>query len=72
MRRCGEFNVIFYAPKTETGQKELSQRVASVHADTVVSRLQKLTCPTAQKLQLLDAIITQSKYLQIKKGDKSL
>lgn len=73
MRRCREVNVIFYAPKTEAGQKELSHRVASVHADAVISRLQKLTCPTAQKLQLLDAIIKQRQHLQMKeKGEKSL
>lgn len=64
MRRRGSVNVIVYFPQTEIDQKELARRVASIHADAVIARLQKLTCPTTQKLQLLDAIITQCKHHQ--------
>ncbi len=64
MRRCGSVNIIVYSPKTEVGQKELARRVASIHADAVIARLQKLTCPTAQKQQLLDSIIAQCKHQQ--------
>lgn len=64
MRRCGSVNVIIYAPNTENGQKELSRRIASIHADAVIARLQKLTCPTTQKLQLLDTIIARCKHQQ--------
>ena len=73
MRQRGSVNVIVYVPKAETCQAELSRRIASVHADAVIGQLQKLLCPTAQKLQLLDTIITQSKHLQKReKGDKLL
>lgn len=64
MRRRGSVNVIVYFPQTEIDQKELARRVASIHADAVIARLQKLTCPTTQKLQLLDTIITQCKHHQ--------
>lgn len=64
MRRCGSVNVIVYTPNVESGQKELSRRIASIHADAVIARLQKLTCPTTQKLQLLDTIIKQCKHQQ--------
>lgn len=64
MRRRGSVNVIVYFPKTEIEQKELARRVASIHADAVIARLQKLTCPTTQKLQLLDTIIARCKHQQ--------
>lgn len=63
MRQCGPVNVIIYAPNTENGQKELSGRIASIHADAVIGRLQKLPCPTAQKQLLLDSIIAERKRL---------
>lgn len=46
-----------YYPKTEEGMKELSDRVADVHADMVNYTLGHLNCPTKQKLELLDAVI---------------
>ena len=64
MRRCGSVNVIVYTPNAESGQKELSRRIASIHADAGIARLQKLTCPTTQKLQLLDTIIARCKHQQ--------
>ena len=64
MRRCGSVNVIIYSPKAEIDQKELARRIASIHADAVIARLQKLTCPTTQKLQLLDSVITRCKHQQ--------
>lgn len=62
MRQCGPVNVIVYAPNTENGQKELSGRIASIHADAVISRIHHLPCPATQKLQLLDSIIARCKY----------
>ena len=37
--------------------RELERRVAEVHADMVTQYLNKLNCPSQQKLQLLDAVI---------------
>ena len=39
------------------GTEELERKVAEVHADMVTQYLNKLNCPSQQKLQLLDAVI---------------
>lgn len=44
-------------PNTEEGRSELARRVAGVHADLVNRYIQKLNCPSQQKLALLDAVI---------------
>lgn len=61
MRRYGPVNVIVYYPKTEENKLELAMRVAEIHADAVNARIKGLNCPTAQKLQLLDAVIATAK-----------
>jgi len=61
MRQAGKVNVIVYAPNTTAGRDALSHRIASIHADAVISRLQKLACPSEQKLLLLDSVIAQCK-----------
>lgn len=57
MGRQQPINIVMYFPKTEAGQLELSNRVATVHADAVTARLKALNCPKSQKLALLDAVI---------------
>ena len=49
--------MIVYYPQTEEGKRELARRVAGVHADMVHQYINKLNCPTEQKMQLLDAVI---------------
>ena len=61
MRQAGKVNVIVYVPNTAAGRDALSHRVATIHADAVITRLQKLACPSEQKLLLLDSVIAQSK-----------
>ena len=61
MRQAGKVNVIVYAPNTTAGRDALSHRVATIHANAVISRLQKLACPSEQKLLLLDSVIAQCK-----------
>ena len=60
-RRSAPIQIIVHYPQTETGRQELARRVASVHADAVNRKLQKLTCPTHQKRQLLDAVIQSAR-----------
>lgn len=62
MRQSGKVNVIVYAPNTKAGRDALSQRVATIHANTVNSQILRLPCTMGQKLRLLDSIIAQSKY----------
>lgn len=52
-------------PTTAEGMHELSCRVASMHADAVDYILKSLSCPTSQKLAVLDAVISL-----VKKGNK--
>lgn len=44
-------------PKDIEMQRELSRRVASVHAQVVIEKIKALNCPLEQKVALLDAII---------------
>ena len=52
--------IVVHHPTAESAVAELATRVATIHAEAAVQRMQKLTCPTGQKQLLLDAIITQS------------
>ncbi|MBR5294095.1 MAG: hypothetical protein IKU31_04900 [Oscillospiraceae bacterium] len=61
MRRMAPITLIVHYPKTVTGQAELANRVADVHAATVIQKIRSLDCPTSQKLELLDSFITTSK-----------
>lgn len=44
-------------PRTAEGHAELSQRVAAVHADAILTRLQELTIPLSKKQDLLATLI---------------
>ena len=57
MKKHVPINVIVHYPKTPEGKLELAQRVASVHADAVLRHIQKLNCPSKQKVELIDALI---------------
>ena len=57
IRTYGPIHIIVHYPKTEEGKRELAQRAAGVHADMVSRHIQKLTCPSEQKMELLDAVI---------------
>lgn len=50
-------NVIVHHPKTEAGKEALAKRVADIHATSVIRQIKDLSCPTSQKLELLDAVI---------------
>lgn len=50
MRTSAPIKVIVHYPKTEEGRQELARRVADVHADFVISSINKLDCPIKQKL----------------------
>ena len=46
-----------YYPTTEEGRSELSKRVAAVHAEHAIKMVDRLNCPTEQKLELIDAAV---------------
>lgn len=49
--------VVVHLPKTEEGKQELKKRVADIHADLIIHQIQKLPGPSAQQVNLLNAII---------------
>ena len=61
MKKAAPINLIVHYPTTEEGWRELRRRMAIVHADAVLNSVQKLNCPTWQKIKLIDAIIEDAK-----------
>ncbi|MBQ8268115.1 MAG: hypothetical protein IJZ24_00345 [Clostridia bacterium] len=48
--------IIVHYPETSEKQAQFDARVAKFHAEYVVQFIEKLNCPTEQKLKLLDAV----------------
>lgn len=48
--------VVMNFPKTAEGMKELENRVALAHATIAKNYIKNLSCPTEQKIKLINAI----------------
>ena len=48
--------IIVHYPETPAKQAQFDARVAKFHAEYVAQYVEKLKCPTEQKLKLLDAV----------------
>ena len=48
--------IVVHYPKTPPKQADFDARVAKFHAAYVAQYIEKLNCPTDQKLKLLDAV----------------
>lgn len=48
--------IIVHYPETPEKKAQFDIRVAKFHAEYVAQYIEKLNCPTEQKLKLLDAI----------------
>ena len=59
--KSAPINMIIYYPQSEEGKKLLAQRVAEVHADSVIDRIKRLTCPSNQKTELFNAVLNTAK-----------
>ena len=46
-------NIIVYPPRTESGIKELRNKVALVHAEAVAKHIDGLHCSKEQKIRLV-------------------
>lgn len=57
MRTRAPVQVAVQFPRTREGRQELSRLVSEVHADFVVSSINRLNCPARQKTALLQAVI---------------
>ena len=56
--------MIVHSPKTDAGKEELARRVATVHAESVIAKINRLNCPSKQKLELVEAVIDTVKRRQ--------
>ena len=52
MRKSAPIEVVVHYPKTKEGWDELGKRVATAHANYVIEKIDRLNCPTWQKLEL--------------------
>ena len=50
MRKTPPIKIIVHYPQTQQGKQELAQRLADVHADAVVSAINKLDFPPDVKI----------------------
>lgn len=57
MRKSAPIEVVVHYPKTKEGWDELGKRVATAHANYVIEKIDRLNCPTWQKLELLQAVM---------------
>ena len=48
--------IIVHYPETSEKQAEFDARVVKFHAEYVAQYIEKLSCPTEQKLKLIDAV----------------
>ena len=49
--------VFFIFPKSQQAQAELGKRLARFQTEQALKYVQKLSCPTEQKLELIDAAV---------------
>ena len=54
-------DVLVHYPETSDKQAELAKSVAKLHAESIIRYIEKLNCPTEQKLALIDSIIATVK-----------
>lgn len=56
LREC-HMEVFLIMPTTPEGKAKLSKELAKFHAEQALKMVQKLPCPTEQKLELIDAVV---------------
>lgn len=61
MKKRQPIHIIMHHPGNAAEKQYLAKQIAEVHADAVNHRIQELPCPTEQKQQLLEAIISETK-----------
>lgn len=49
--------VFLIMPTTPEGKAKLSKELSKFHAEQALKMVQKLPCPTEQKLELIDAVV---------------
>ena len=64
--------IIVHYPETPEKQAQFDARVAKFHAEYVVQYIEKLNCPTDQKLKLLDAVARRILECAEEKGKNNI
>lgn len=59
-------DIIVHYPESPEMQRELSQKVSAVYAQTVIEKVTSMACTIEQKVKLMDTI----KYIRQKEGGK--
>lgn len=54
-------NVVVHYPQEDEKQRELKKRIAATHGDAVVRSIERLPCPTEQKLELLNQLLREGR-----------
>lgn len=57
IRKQAPISLTVYPPQTPEDRAELEKLTAELHAGAIIQQIKSLSCPTAQKQQLLDGII---------------
>ena len=52
-----DIEVFLILPRTQQGKKELEKTLARCHAEHAQKMIEKMPCPTEQKLELVDAVV---------------
>ena len=52
-----DIEVFLILPKTQQGKEELQKTLARFHAEHAQKMIEKMPCPTEQKLELVDAVV---------------
>ena len=61
MRKSAPIRLTVVPPDTDAAKEALAKGIAQVHADAVMREILALSCPTEQKLALLDAVMDDAK-----------
>ena len=52
-----DIEVFLILPRTQKGKEELQKTLARFHAEHAQKMIEKMPCPTEQKLELVDAVV---------------
>lgn len=60
-RGVTDTDVIMILPETQPGRTELQKTLARFHAEHACKMIEKMPCPTEQKLELINAVLDDIK-----------
>ncbi len=61
MPKSQPFKIVMHYPQTEDGMRQLSQRVAQAHADTVIHKANGTRGSVRERIELMKAVTNAAK-----------